>query len=249
MSPEVQRSLPPYLQITQHYREMIKRGELKDGDRLPSTRQIVDQWGVAHATAAKALSTLRAEGLVKAVSGGAGGTVVSVREMGQSPQDRVMAGRRWGRIYPDGEQARIVSAEVVPAPAHVAEALGVDPDAEVIRRRRITYRGDTPVSMSTSWFTGDLAETAPDLLLVERIRSGTPRYIEQQTGRMVRRGRDQFTAGLAAADVAQSLGIAEGSPVLVGRNWFRDQAGNVIEFGEYVSTQGRWQSYEYEVAG
>src|SRR4051794_33679325 len=75
LSPQVHRSLPPYLQITQHYRDQIKRGQLKDGDRLPSARQLVEQWKVAHATAAKVLSTLRAEGLVTTTTGGAGGTV------------------------------------------------------------------------------------------------------------------------------------------------------------------------------
>lgn len=247
MSPRVERPVPPYMQITAHFRELIRSGELRDGDRLPSARQLVEQWGVAHATAAKVLATLRAEGLVETTTGGAGGTVVCVREVGHSPQDRLTSVRRWGRIYPTDQHARISAAELVDAPDDVAAALGVEPGSPVIRRRRVTYREDAPVSASTSWFAGELAEVAPDLLVKERIKLGTPGYIEQQTGRRLRHGRDQFTAAAATPEQAAELGIAAGDPVLIGRNWYRDADGEVIEYGEYVAPAGAWQAYEYEV--
>jgi len=247
LSPQVQRPTPPYLQITQHFRDQIKSGELKDGDRLPSARQLVEQWGVAHATAAKVLATLRSEGLVTTTSGGAGGTIVSVSEVANTPRDRLHAVRRSGRIYPPNEYARIIAAELVRAPEHVAAALGLSDELNVIRRHRITYRDDSPISASTSWYPGALAETAPALLQTERIRQGTPGYIEERTGRRAHLGRDQFTAATANAGIAVDLQVAEGSPVLTGRNWFQDDAGDVVEYGEYSSIAGHWQTYEYEV--
>ncbi|PWK72147.1 regulatory TetR family protein [Streptomyces sp. CG 926] len=57
---------PPYLRIVAAIRRRIADGELAPGDRVPSTRQIATQWGVALATATKALTTLRLEGLVEA---------------------------------------------------------------------------------------------------------------------------------------------------------------------------------------
>ncbi|MGW6981346.1 GntR family transcriptional regulator [Streptomyces sp. NPDC054932] len=57
---------PPYLRIVAAIRQRIADGELAPGDRVPSTRQIAAQWGVALATATKALTTLRLEGLVEA---------------------------------------------------------------------------------------------------------------------------------------------------------------------------------------
>jgi DNA-binding GntR family transcriptional regulator len=240
-------SLPPYQRISQHYRELIGNGSLRDGDRLPSVRELAEQWHVAHATAAKVMSTLRSEGLVTTSTGGAGGTIVSAKALGRSPKDHAASTRKTGRIYPTGNYARIVSAELVDAPEGIAVALGVEAGSRVIRRRRVTYSGDTPVSASTSWFRGDLADTAPNLLLAERIILGTPGYIERQTGRVLQRGLDQFTAAVADEVVAGDLEVPAGSPVLVGRNWFRDGDGEVIEYGEYVSVAGRWQTYEYDV--
>ncbi|WP_327257258.1 TetR/AcrR family transcriptional regulator C-terminal domain-containing protein [Streptomyces sp. NBC_01244] len=57
---------PPYLRIVAGIRQRIADGELAPGDRVPSTRQIAREWGVALATATKALTTLRLEGLVEA---------------------------------------------------------------------------------------------------------------------------------------------------------------------------------------
>jgi len=64
----------PSARIVGELRRRILTGELAPGDRLPSTRQITHQWGVAMATATKVLTELRREGLVEAVPGV--GTVV-----------------------------------------------------------------------------------------------------------------------------------------------------------------------------
>jgi DNA-binding GntR family transcriptional regulator len=247
VSPKLERSLPPYLQIAEHYRDMIRRGELKDGDYLPSTRQIMTEWGVAIATAHKVVTTLRAEGLVQTTPGGAGGTVVGAAHVGNTPRDRMLATKRFGKIYAPDEHARIVSAEQVSAPDYVADALNVKHGAAVIRRKRVTYKADQPVSSSTSWFDGSLAEFAPDLLKLGRITIGTPGYIARLTGRSLQLGQDNFAAAPANATIAADLGVAVGEPVLIGRNWVRDASGDVIEFGEYASLAGRWQTYEYEL--
>lgn len=66
---------PPYLRIAAELRRRIDSGELVPGDRVPSTRRITQEWGVAMATATKALAALNQEGLVRAVPGV--GTVVA----------------------------------------------------------------------------------------------------------------------------------------------------------------------------
>ncbi|MFB9902983.1 TetR/AcrR family transcriptional regulator C-terminal domain-containing protein [Allokutzneria oryzae] len=65
---------PPYRRIAAEIRSRIEAGELRPGDRVPSTRAVTREWGVAMATAAKALDLLRQEGLVEAHPGA--GTVV-----------------------------------------------------------------------------------------------------------------------------------------------------------------------------
>jgi DNA-binding transcriptional regulator YhcF (GntR family) len=69
---------PPYLRIAAEIRRRIADGELAPGERVPSTRQVAAEWGVALATAAKALTALRQQGLVHARP--RSGTVVALPE-------------------------------------------------------------------------------------------------------------------------------------------------------------------------
>lgn len=64
----------PYLRIVAEIKARITRGDLRPGDRVPSTREITRQWGVAMATATKAIATLRDDGVVDTKPGA--GTVV-----------------------------------------------------------------------------------------------------------------------------------------------------------------------------
>lgn len=75
--------VPPYAAIVAELRRQIASGELRPGDRVPSTRQLARASGVAMATAAKALTVLRNEGVVLARP--RSGTVVAPDAAGPGP--------------------------------------------------------------------------------------------------------------------------------------------------------------------
>uniref|UniRef100_A0AAU2JT39 GntR family transcriptional regulator n=1 Tax=Streptomyces sp. NBC_00049 TaxID=2903617 RepID=A0AAU2JT39_9ACTN len=106
---------PPYLRIVGAIRQRIADGELAPGDRVPSTRQIAAQWGVALATATKALTTLRLEGVVEARP--RIGTVVA----GTAP---VTPARRRPSPAPDPEQELSLD-RIVRAAIEIADAEGL----------------------------------------------------------------------------------------------------------------------------
>lgn len=110
---------PPYLRIAGDIRQRIADGDLRPGDRVPSTRQIARQWGVALATATKALTALRLEGAVEARP--RVGTVVAGTE---SPEPR--APRAPGRTAePELTRARVVRAAIEIADAEGLAALSM----------------------------------------------------------------------------------------------------------------------------
>jgi len=55
----------PYQQIAAILRGRIERGEYEPGQRLPSIMTLMQEYGVAHLTANKALRLLVAEGLAE----------------------------------------------------------------------------------------------------------------------------------------------------------------------------------------
>ncbi|MFE7801520.1 GntR family transcriptional regulator [Nocardia sp. NPDC057440] len=73
---------PPYVRIAAELTRRITERKLSAGDKVPSTRQVAQEFGVALATATKALDVLRSEGLV--ITRPRSGTVVAPRRAGNS---------------------------------------------------------------------------------------------------------------------------------------------------------------------
>lgn len=119
---------PPYLRIAAALRKRITRGELKPGDRVPSTREIAREWGVAIVTATRVLTTLRDEGLVLAKP--RVGTVVA---------EPARPAQRRRASEPDQTRERIVGAAIAIADA---EGLGA-----VSMRRIATDLGMATMSL------------------------------------------------------------------------------------------------------
>ncbi|MFE1349386.1 TetR/AcrR family transcriptional regulator C-terminal domain-containing protein [Streptomyces sp. NPDC058757] len=170
------QAVPRYSRIVGELRRRIETGELAPGDRVPSTREITRQWGVAMATATKVLTELRREGLVHAVPGV--GTVVTATTAAPSTPDAAPSPAPSARAARPGRSgaparpgppsgapaggptgltlARIVDAAVVVADAEgltavsmrrVAAELGV---ATMSLYRHVTDKDDLLVRMMDS---------------------------------------------------------------------------------------------------
>lgn len=231
---------PPYLQVVATLKAKIVSGELKHGDTLPSVRDLAAQYEISTATAQKVHRTLKAEGLAEAKQGSAT-TVSTRRTLHRTAADRLESALSTGRIYADGEYAVITSAALAEPPEWVAGLLGTE-SSQAVRRERVTHSADDqPVSASVSWFSADLAETVPVLLVRDRIVGGTPSAIEAATGRRAVATEEATTAASATEEQAALLGVTTGAPVLLSRNVYVDAQGDTIEVGESVAPAGRWR--------
>lgn len=130
MTESPERQQPPYARIVASIGARISSGELGPGARVPSTREITRDWGVAMATASKALAALRQEGLVEAVRGV--GTVVRaapapapepIRGADDRPEKRGSSGggKRRGR-----PETALTREAIVRAAISVVDADGID---------------------------------------------------------------------------------------------------------------------------
>lgn len=107
MPPKVERTEPPFKQIAERIRTQIKEGELALGAKLPPITQIARDWGVAAATAAKAVKQLQEDGYVVSssqgtfVGSGPDGTAVVVRLPEQLRKELEQLAETSGRSLPD----------------------------------------------------------------------------------------------------------------------------------------------------
>ena len=246
---------PTVTRVERQLRERIESGDLTTGDRLPTRAELATQLEVGASTVAEAIRRLREAGYVTTGPSG-----VYVAERGARTvaggSERAQRSVSHGKIYPDAEAARIVSAEVIPAPEAAALGLGIEVGAPVIRRERVTLRtvpgsAPVPVTWSISWIDGELADVAPELAQAQRIPGGTAGLIAARTGRVITSGCDRLLARAATEAEAAALGIEAGAPVMVGATTWSDADGTVIEWGEWVTPPGRElvHSYRIESAG
>jgi GntR family transcriptional regulator len=248
VSPRVQRSEPPYMQVTDYFRRKIQDGELPEGTKLPTVADIESEWQVARATAAKAIAQLQVEGLI--ISSPRGSFVAAKASKASTPYDRVMRLRRTGTLDAVGEHHRVTSASVVDAPAYVADLLDIEPGAPVVRREFVTVADKSIRALSVTWYPAALAEEVPELLATETSAVGhLLGRLEAKVG-AVTRGRDFYHARGADAREASSLGLPVGAAILANA-WLlwssSDQGDRLIEYGESCLPPRATISYPYEI--
>ncbi|MFF3287400.1 TetR/AcrR family transcriptional regulator C-terminal domain-containing protein [Streptomyces sp. NPDC003023] len=136
------QAVPRYSQIVAELRQRIDTGELTPGDRVPSTREITRQWGVAMATATKVLAELRREGLVRAVPGV--GTVVEAPSRPGRTARPATAPRPVRPLEAPSVQGALTLERIVTAGVTVADAEGL---AAVSMRRVAAELGVATMSL------------------------------------------------------------------------------------------------------
>ncbi|GAA2695236.1 TetR/AcrR family transcriptional regulator C-terminal domain-containing protein [Streptomyces lunalinharesii] len=139
------QAVPRYRQIAAELRQRIEAGELKPGARVPSTREITRDWGVAMATATKVITELRRDGLVRAVPGV--GTVVEApveHPNRPAPNPRPPSTRRLGASSEVPSAQALTLGRIVTAAVMVADAEGL---AAVSMRRVAAELGVATMSL------------------------------------------------------------------------------------------------------
>ena len=123
----------------------IASGELAGGDRVPSTRQITREWGVAMATATKALAALQQQGLVHAEPASARWWRVRVdtRPSDHGAAQRTRSGRTSPRPAADREPG-LSRQRVVAAAIEIADTEGL---AALSMRRVAAELGTATMSL------------------------------------------------------------------------------------------------------
>jgi GntR family transcriptional regulator len=205
--PERAPDRPLYAQVRERLIERIRSGEWKPGQLIANEFEIAAEFGVSQGTARKAIGDLAAEGLVVRRQGR--GTFV----VEHTPAHVLF--RFFNLFSPDGTavvpDSRDVKSSLAQASGEERKALGLEPDARVIRITRIRTRDGTPfiseaIALPEALFPG-LAEQAemPNTLYD---------LFQKTYGVLVTRTDDRLSAVLADAETAAALGIAPCMPLL-----------------------------------
>ena len=216
---------PVHASIARWLTDLIGRGDLVPGDRLPREDRFAAALGVSRMTLRQALATLEGKGTVERKSGRTGGTFV--REPRIECDLTGMAGftEQMRRAHVRAG-ARLVSATVVAANAKVASALAVqrgEPVYEIVRVR--TARRE-PLAMERSYFP-----VAPFPGLLDHSLSGSIyALLTREFGQRPTAASESLEPVIARTDEAGLLNVEPGSPLMLITRTAYTTAGLAVEF-------------------
>ena len=216
---------PAHAVITGWLTELMGRGDLVEGDRLPREDQLAARLGVSRMTLRQALATLEAGGMLERRAGRQGGTFVREPRLecdltglaGFTEQMR-RANLRAG--------ARVVSAETVTANGTVARALSVPRGSKVHEVVRVRTVRREPLAVERSFFP---ITVFPDLL-AHRLTGSLYELLARRYGQRPVSAAEALVPVTARQHEAALLKVEMSSPLMLIERTSFTAVGLAVEF-------------------
>lgn len=221
-SGEGRRSAAPKRdQIAEHFRRLIRDGELSEGDSLPAELDTARQFGVARGTVRAAIQKLVGEGLVQRRRG-KGTWVSSVRFEQYLGRLSSFSEDMRARGFEPG--ARLLSLEKV-APALAISSIFGQREPLLWKMTRVRLANDLPIGVEVTY----LSTLMFDALALEVAAAGSLYETFAAHGWSPSRARQSIKAILLARDIAEVLGVQPGEPAFQQERITYDENDNVLE--------------------
>ncbi len=222
-----------YQKIKERILERIQSGEFDEGERLPTEKELVAEFGVARMTVHRALSELTREGHIVRVQGV--GSFVAERKAPESPLleigDIAEDIRRRGHEH----ASRVIALASVAPPARVREALKLVGEKPLYHSEIVHFEEGVAVMFEDRYVKPQFARD----YLKQDFTAITPYRYLQSCG-AVTMIRHTLWAKSPAAKIRRQLGIDKDDACLLLRRltWSGD---SIVTFSEFYYPGSRYQ--------
>lgn len=229
--------VPMYYQIQKYLQSMIDRHELSAGDRVPSERELTEQFHVSRMTVRQAIATLVQSGDLVRLKGK--GTFVSGRNKIEKELNTLngfsedMSGR--GMV----PGSRILDFSKMPVPSKIAEKLDVPASADCFAIKRVRTADGKPMAIEQSYVVSAYVPS----LTREKISGSLYDYLEEKVGLRIGRADQSIEASLLTPEEADILDVPEGSPVLLIERCAFLSDGRPFEWTKSLFRADRYKFY------
>ncbi|AWE41995.1 MULTISPECIES: GntR family transcriptional regulator [unclassified Actinobaculum] len=217
-------ALPYYHQLKTILRARVEREGLVAGDRLWSDNEVSQEYGVSRSVVRQALAELENEGLLERIRGKGTFLARERRDHGlaQSLQGLYAHAQKAGITL----ESEVLRQEIVAAGEVVAEALALPIHAPVFVLERVRRAEGEPWARTTTWLPAALF---PGIEKRDFCQSSLYRILSDDYGLTMGTARRSIEAVLATEEIAASLEVEEGAPLLRIRSVLCDEQGRPIE--------------------
>jgi GntR family transcriptional regulator len=233
--------LAAYQRIAHELRERVLRGTYPANSKMPSLREVEEEFDVSRATSRAAYQVLIGEGLAEGRFGG--GYYVrgyrpiirhGIQRLAIQPRDEGLA--IWD-VDP-GTAGRHLTVDDVRVsteapPGDVANDLSLESSDRVVTRRRRYVLDGKPVLLSTSYFPADIAADTP----IAQIDTGPGGAYARlaDVGEPPAWFQEDVTARMPTPDETTQLLLTPGSPVMPIRRIVWGESGRALEVNAMVA--------------
>ncbi len=219
------RKTPVWKSIHDTLSRDISEGRYLAGDKLPTEASLSQRFGVNRHTVRRALAQLAESGIVHARRGAG---VFVTQEPAMYPIGRRVRFHQNLRAAGLMPTKQVLTLESRAAAGHEAEALDLDPQAQVHVYEGLSLADDQPVAIFRSIFP---AEMFPDLPIALKRQISVTAALKDNGVADYTRAWTHMTAKRASATQALHLRVSEGAPLLRTVSLSLDTSGRPIEYG------------------
>jgi GntR family transcriptional regulator len=226
--------IPLYQQLKWLIERKIAAGEWTPERPIPPELALAEEYGVSRITVRQALDELVKEGRIYRQRGR--GTFVSPPKIAQTLAHLTGLAEELA-LRGMAPRVTVLTHGVVSAGHRVAEALHLQPEAQVLYIRRLVEVGERPLFVDDSYFPWELAA----VLTRERVAAAPIYTLLESAGRLPSEGEQWLEAVALSGEVARLLGVEPGTPGLAITRVTKDQMGAPIEWTEAIYRGDRYQ--------
>lgn len=232
--------------IAEALRKRILGGEFGTGGRLPSLRMFAEQYGTTQQTMNTVIQRLQAEGLLSSL--GRQGIFVHVMPRARIPGIVPRFDLYMKQLGMELVETSVGRPEVAPAPADVAQALGIAEGEPVVHRLR--RQGITVAHMRLAENFYPVALVDEDILQqMQQDKSfDTLSAIKEKHGKVVKGVHETVIARFPSQEEQDLLKVNRNTPVLDVRRTNRDEDGTAIMYNRIIFVASYFELvYDYNV--
>jgi len=233
MSLDYNNSIPLYVQLKDRLEQNVIDGVYSG--KIPSEREIMDEFYVSRSTVRQAIGGLVKEGVLETRPGR--GTFVSLKPMDDwlgSISNTSETLHRMG-LRPS---ARVVREEMIPLAPHLQKITGL---TEAYHLQRIRYADEIPAGIENNYYPEDIGKK---LASYDLNNVALYNFLESELGITLKEAEQIIRAATARKEDAKLLQISESAPVLhVNRRLVNSRN----EFVTYQQSVYRADMYSFKV--
>lgn len=214
---------PLYLQISQILRDKILRHEYDYGDRIPSEKDLQDQYEVSRITARQAIQKLEQENMVERARGK--GTIVTYQPCIDEYLNTIRSFTDEMKIQNMEPGSKDVRISLEKADSRIAKIFGVEEESLLYYLERVRTGSGQEIVYFQSYYTLDA-----NLPLNEEEPIESAYAMLKEKGIIPVHVDEQFDCMMPTKLVQDKLKMEQGIPVLRRRRTAYDDQGKAIEY-------------------